>query len=56
MTQDRRYLGSLSDSFTIEDVGSTLLEHLAQGLYQPDEVIREYMQNAVDAHRLYWGF
>lgn len=46
-------LGRVDDQFTIEDVGSTLLEHLAKGLYQPEEVIREYVQNAVDAHRLW---
>lgn len=52
MAASKKFLGHLLDRFTIEDVGSTLLEHLAKGLYQPDEVIREYVQNAVDAHRM----
>src|SRR4051812_44305786 len=50
---DSKYLGKLADQFTLQDVGSTLLQELAKGLYQPDEVIREYIQNAVDAHRLW---
>ena len=41
------------DKFSIKDVGSTLLNHLAKGLYPADEVIREYIQNAIDAHRLW---
>jgi hypothetical protein len=47
------FIGSLPDEFSIDDVGSRLLEDLAQGLYQADEVVREYVQNAVDAHRLW---
>lgn len=43
----------LDDQFTLDDVGSTLLEELAKGLYQPEEIVREYIQNAVDAHRLW---
>jgi HSP90 family molecular chaperone len=50
---ERRYIGALQDTFTISDVGSTLLEDLAKGIYRPHEVIREYVQNGVDAHRLY---
>jgi hypothetical protein len=50
MTEER-YLGQLEDEFTLDDIGSTLLEELAKGLYESDEVIREYIQNAVDAHR-----
>jgi hypothetical protein len=46
-------LETLKDQFTLDDVGSTLLEQLAQGLYQPYEVIREYIQNSVDAHRIW---
>ncbi|GEM_PF-3120842 len=49
----RKRIGKLEDEFTIDDVGSTLLDDLAKGLYQPDEIIREYIQNAVDAHRLW---
>ena len=41
----------VDDSFSIDDVGSTLLEDLAKGLYIPEEVLREYIQNAIDAHR-----
>src|SRR5437588_11459980 len=43
----------LDDRFGIEDVGSTLLDHLAKGLYPADEVLREYIQNAIDAHRMW---
>lgn len=46
-------LRRLADTFGIEHVGSTLLEDLAKGLYQPGEVIREYVQNAIDAHRVW---
>ena len=52
MNNDKKYR-HLSDQFTIKDVGSTLLNHLAKGLYPADEVIREYVQNAIDAHRLW---
>ena len=48
-----RFITRLQDEFSLEDVGSTLLQDLAKGIYQPDEVIREYIQNAVDAHRLW---
>src|SRR5262245_27674746 len=51
----RKLLRRIEDEFGIEDVGSTLLEDLAKGLYQPYEVIREYVQNAVDAHRLWFS-
>jgi hypothetical protein len=43
----------LSDEFSLAHVGSTLLEDLAKGIYQTQEVVREYVQNAVDAHRLW---
>ncbi len=52
---DKKHLGTLTDKFTIDDVGSSLLQELAQGLYTPPEVIREYIQNAVDAHRLWFA-
>ena len=52
---DKKHLGSLTDKFTIDDVGSSLLQELAQGLYTPPEVIREYIQNAVDSHRLWFA-
>ena len=44
-------LGTIPDEFGLADIGSTLLEELAKGLYQPEEVVREYVQNAIDAHR-----
>ncbi len=53
MSSSGKRLGSVADQFGIEDVGSTLLEDLAKGPYEPEEVIREYVQNAVDAHRLW---
>jgi hypothetical protein len=49
----KRPIRRLDDKFSIEDVGSTLLDDLAKGLYKPPEVIREYVQNAVDAHRVW---
>src|SRR6266566_2598065 len=52
MTIVRKYR-ELDDSFGIRDVGSTLLDHLAKGLYPADEVLREYIQNAIDAHRIW---
>ncbi len=51
MPPTKQFLKRLDDEFTIRDVGSTLLEDLAKGLYQPEEVIREYVQNGIDAHR-----
>ena len=48
-----RERNKLDDTFGIDDIGSRLLEELAKGLYDPREVIREYVQNAVDAHRLW---
>jgi hypothetical protein len=53
ITIEDRFISRLQDKFSLEDVGSTLLQDLAKGIYQPDEVIREYVQNAVDAHRLW---
>ncbi|ADV68796.1 ATP-binding protein [Deinococcus maricopensis] len=43
----------IEDDFTIENIGASLLEELARGLYEPATVLREYIQNAVDAHRDY---
>jgi hypothetical protein len=48
-----KHMKRLDDKFTIENVGSTLLNELAKGLYSTEAVIREYVQNAVDAHRLW---
>ena len=50
MSNNKKYR-RLNDQFSIKDVGSTLLNHLAKGLYPADEVLREYVQNAIDAHR-----
>ena len=52
MSTDKAYR-TVDDSFSIEDVGSTLLDHLAKGLYPEAEVLREYIQNAIDAHRIW---
>jgi hypothetical protein len=41
----------ISDTFSTEHIGATLLNEVARVMYRPDEVIREYVQNAVDAHR-----
>jgi hypothetical protein len=43
----------IDDQFELSDMGSQLLDELATGLYDPGEVIREYVQNAVDSHRLW---
>jgi len=43
----------LPDTVTLKNIGSNLLEELAKGLYKPDEMLREYIQNAIDAHRLW---
>jgi hypothetical protein len=52
MSADREFR-KVDDTFGIEDVGSTLLDHLAKGLYPEAEVLREYIQNAIDAHRIW---
>src|SRR5437660_872349 len=52
MSTDKGYR-TIDDTFGIEDVGSTLLDHLAKGLYPEAEVLREYIQNAIDAHRIW---
>lgn len=36
--------------WTIKDVGAPLLDSIARGLYSKLEVLREYVQNAVDAY------
>ncbi|MDR3564635.1 MAG: ATP-binding protein [Negativicutes bacterium] len=53
MSGSKSFRRKLNDSFSLDDVGSTLLEELAKGLYQPEEVLREYIQNAIDAHRMW---
>ncbi len=52
MSTDKGYR-TVDDSFSIKDVGSKLLDHLAKGLYPEAEVLREYIQNAIDAHRIW---
>ena len=49
------FIEELDDEFSLADIGSTLLEELAERLYQPQGVIREYIQNAVDAHRQWYN-
>ena len=44
---------AVKDTFGPELIGSKLLDHLANGLYGPAGVIREYIQNAVDSIRKY---
>ena len=51
MPTNKKFVDKVEDEFTLEDIGSTLLEELAERLYQPQGVVREYIQNAVDAHR-----
>ena len=36
--------------WTIEDIGAPLLDSLARGLYKAEEVLREYVQNAIDSY------
>jgi hypothetical protein len=42
----------IPDKFTMDDIGATLLNELSGSIYEPGDVIREYVQNAVDAHKL----
>jgi|GEM_PF-3579400 len=37
-------------NWTISDIGAPLLASLAEGLYDAQEVLREYVQNAVDSY------
>ncbi len=41
---------TISDEFTIDDVGARLLSNLARGIYSHEAVLREYVQNACDAY------
>ncbi|MCU1284055.1 MAG: hypothetical protein JWO13_405 [Acidobacteriales bacterium] len=47
MTQQWR---NVKDEFTIEDIGAPLLANLAKGIYTPEAMLREYVQNAGDAY------
>jgi hypothetical protein len=40
----------VSANWTISDIGAPLLASLAEGLYDAQEVLREYVQNAVDSY------
>jgi hypothetical protein len=40
----------VKDQFTIEDIGAPLLANLAKGIYTPEAMLREYVQNSGDAY------
>src|SRR5260370_9037183 len=40
----------IRDQFSIEDIGAPLLANLPKGIYTPEAVLREYVQNAADAY------
>jgi hypothetical protein len=40
----------IQSAFTIKDIGAYLMANVASGLYTGSEVIREYVQNAVDSY------
>jgi hypothetical protein len=40
----------IQSEFTINDIGAYLMANLATGLYTGPEIIREYVQNAVDSY------
>lgn len=40
----------IKDQFSIEDIGAPLLANLAKGIYTPEAMLREYVQNAGDAY------
>jgi hypothetical protein len=50
--REQSLVGQIHDEFGLDNLGSKLLNSLAGGVYEPQEVIREYVQNAVDAHRI----
>ncbi|WP_213804968.1 ATP-binding protein [Granulicella sp. dw_53] len=41
---------AIKDEFTIEDIGAPLLTNLAKGIYTPEAMLREYVQNAGDSY------
>ena len=41
---------AIRDEFTIEDIGAPLLTNLAKGIYTPEAMLREYVQNAGDSY------
>ncbi|MCE9565960.1 MAG: ATP-binding protein [Planctomycetes bacterium] len=42
---------SVEDELDWDDVGGRLLANIARGMYSPQGVLREYVQNAVDAYK-----
>jgi len=42
---------SLTDELGWDDVGGRLLANIARGMYLPQGVLREYVQNAADAYK-----
>jgi hypothetical protein len=41
---------NIPTEYSIKDIGAPLLASLAEGLYTPEEVLREYVQNAIDSY------
>src|SRR3954468_17913030 len=41
----------LDDELEWDDVGGRLLANIARGMYSPQGVLREYVQNPVDAYK-----
>ncbi len=41
----------LPDELDWDDVGGRLLANIARGMYAPQGVLREYVQNATDAYK-----
>jgi hypothetical protein len=41
----------LTDELDWDDVGGRLLANIARGMYSPQGVLREYVQNAADAYK-----
>src|SRR3982750_1439074 len=42
---------ALADQLDWDDVGGRLLANIARGMYSPQGVLREYVQNAADAYK-----
>jgi hypothetical protein len=42
---------ALTDELEWDDVGGRLLANIARGMYSPQGVLREYVQNAADAYK-----
>src|SRR5262249_32731772 len=48
-TEGKMSWSKIEDTVEIGDIGARLLANLAKGIYSPDNVLREYVQNAADA-------